>query len=598
MTATIFDIETTAIDDWHTLRGLDKIHCIVTRTGKEVKTYSGDSIDEGVEALRTADVIVGHNSIGFDIPAIKKLYPGWDRGHRFVGDTLVMARLVWPNRKELDFRIDDFPKNMIGSHSLKSWGVRLGENKAEYEGGWDEFTDEMLDYCVQDTLVTQRLWDEAHPLVSCESMLTEHRFAEILSDQSVYGFRFDVEKASRLYAELADKRDILHKRLVDTFPPVHEEMKTPAYWFVGDKRYKTKAEAVKSNGLAKDVRRGPNRVKETPFNPDSRQQIANCLIDKYGWSPESFTPGGQPKVDETILKAMPFDEAKLLVDYLTLSKRLGQLSEGNEAWLKLETGGRIHGFVNHNGTVTGRCTHRNPNMAQVPSCSAPYGEECRSLFMAPKGRMLVGVDASGLELRCLAHYLSRWDRGRYAEIICSGDIHTANQKAAGLATRDQAKTFIYGLIFGAGAQKFGSIVGGGVKDGQRMMSRFLTKIPALKRLRETIKETLKGRDHLIGLDGRKIPIRSNHSALNALLQSAGAVVMKRATIRANLYCEGLDVHQVAHVHDEIQYEAVEKDAQEVGNLAVCAIRDAGKDIDFRCPLDGEYKIGRTWAETH
>ena len=268
--------------------------------------------------------------------------------------------------------------------------------------------------------------------------------------------------------------------------------------------------------------------------------------------------------------------------------------------MKLEVDGRIHGYVNTNGTVTGRCTHSRCNVAQVPSSHAKYGKKCRSLFYAPGKRLLVGCDASGLELRCLAHYLHPYDDGRYGEIIINEDIHTANQKAAGLKSRSQAKEFVYAWLYGASAPRIGSIVGGGAKEGQQLIQRFLRKLPALKYLKESIDAALKNRDYLVGLDGRHIPVRSSHSALNALLQSAGAVIMKQATVDAykNHRGEELDVIQVAHIHDEIQYEASEDDAVFAGELAVDAIQNSGKPFGFRCPLDGEFKVGADWSETH
>ena len=608
MIPTIFDIETTAIDNFQTLEGLEKIHCIVLRTGDRVETYHGENLEAGLRSLRLADVIVGHNAVGFDIPAIQKLYPEW-APEGMVRDTLLMARLKYPDQKNLDYRdAQDLPKNLIGSHSLKAWGYRLGVLKGNYgeqESAWDKFSDDMLKYCIQDTLVTQRLWeavtskdDPSRPIV------LEHRFAEIVDQQVKNGFAFDLSKATELYGEWSHARDELRKKLVKQFPPAKVVMKTPEFW-VGrhegsEGRFPTKAAAKKSGFKDKQITRGPLKVKEKPFNPDSRQQIASCLIDKYGWSPEVFTPNGQPQIDESILKAMPFEEAKMLVDYLTLAKRIAQLSEGQEAWMKLVNNGRIHGEVVTNGTVTGRCTHRRPNIAQCPSSSAPYGKECRGLFVAPEGRCLVGVDASGLELRCLAHYLWPWDGGKYADLILNGDIHTANQKAAGLETRDQAKSFIYGWLYGAGPPKIGNIVNGTARDGQRLMSRFLKKMPALKKLKDQVFKSLENRNYLIGLDGRRIPIRSKHSALNALLQGAGAVLMKQATVDAHDAHKRhrLDVKQVAHIHDEIQYEVLEEDAHEAGQLAVRSISLAGLLFGFRCPLDGEYKVGKNWSETH
>ena len=605
MTPLIFDIETSAITNFRTLEGLKCIHCIVIRRGDTVETYSGSQITQALECLRIADVIVGHNAVGFDIPAIKKLYPGWEP-EGAVRDTLLLARLKYPDQKNLDFSmpVSDLPKKLIGSHSLAAWGFRLGIRKGDYgstENAWEDFNDDMLDYCVQDTLVTQRLYGmvDSESESAC-SVILEHQFAEIIDQQVKNGFAFDLDKAAKHYGEWSQIRDDLRARLIKTFPEATQVMKTPKYWLAGGKKYLTKTAAKKAKHRERDITKGPNKVKKIPFNPDSRQQIARCLMEKYGWEPQEFTPGGQPQIDESILKGMPFDEAKMLVDYLTISKRIAQLAEGNEAWMKLVDNGRIYGSVITNGTVTGRCTHRKPNLAQCPSIHSPYGKECRELFIAPPGRVLVGVDASGLELRCLAHYLWKWDAGKYADIILNGDIHRANQKAAGLETRDQAKTFIYGWLYGAGPQKIGAIVNGTATDGQRLMARFLRKMPALKYLKDAITNSIAKRSYLISLDGRKIPIRSKHSALNALLQGAGAVIMKQATINAfRLHKKhGLDVKQVAHIHDEVQYEVVNKDAEQAGQLAVRSITLAGQPFGFRCPLDGEFKIGESWASTH
>ena len=605
MTATIFDIETSAIDNFRTLEGLECIHCLVIRQGDRVDSYHGDNLEQGLDLLRMADVIVGHNAIGFDIPAIQRLYPDW-KPEGAVRDTLVMARLHWPDQKKEDFALahSGFPKNLIGSHSLKAWGYRLGVHKGDYgeqPDAWDQFSDEMLDYCIQDTLVTQKLWDAVTAQDdSSTSIVLEHEFARIIDEQINNGFAFDVRAAASLYAEWAGQRDDMRRELVDRFPPAQEQLKSPAYWQVDGDIYPTKTAAKKAGYKDSEITRGPNKVKEIPFNPDSRPQIARCLINKYKWKPEVYTPNGQPQIDESILKALPFEEAKMLVDYLTLSKRIGQLAEGKEAWIKLEQDGRIHGFVNTNGTVTGRCTHSRPNVAQVPATGAPYGKECRSLFIAPEGKVLVGVDASGLELRCLAHYLWPYDNGKYADIILNGDIHEANRKAAGLETRDQAKTFIYAWLYGAGPAKIGKIVGGTAKDGKRLIARFLKQMPALKLLRDAIARAVEKRGYLVGLDGRRIPVRSSHSALNALLQSAGAVIMKQATVDATRRLKKaiIDAKQVAHIHDEIQYEVAEEDAIIVGESVVAAICMAGQPFGFRCPLDGEYRIGKNWAETH
>ncbi len=612
MTVTTFDIETNGIEDFQNLSDLHTIHCLVLRWGSEVKTFTGDRIEPGLKLLEIQDIIVGHNSTAFDIPAIQKLYP-WFSPKGCVRDSMVMSRLAWSNQRDLDFGNDKLPKNLIGSHSLKAWGYRLGVHKGEYEGGWDELNDEMVKYCEQDTAVTRALYEAAAAkLQDVEAIILEHDFHKIICDQERTGFGFDTQKAAELYATLAGKRSKLKEELSKSYPPQIERMKTPEYWVGGGSdlygdngerpRYKTKT-AAKAAGH-KVIVKGPLRTKVVPFNPDSRLQIAQFLTEKHGWEPTAFTPSGQPQVDERILKSLDIPEADLLVTYLTLSKRIGQLAEGKEAWLRLEKAGRIHGRVNSNGTVTGRCTHSRPNLAATPAVAAEWGKECRSLFVPTKGRVLVGVDLSGLELRCLAHYMARYDGGAYSRLIMEGDIHTANQEAAGLANRDDAKTLIYCLIYGGGPQKIGSIVNGGVREGRNLMNRFLDRMPALRTLRRQVMKVAKSRKELYGLDGRPIPVRSAHSSLNALLQSCGSIVTKKATtIIHRVYLrrwisENLYAKQVAHIHDEIQFECAENLGDDLGFLAVQSIKEAGEFFDLRCPLDGQYKIGSSWAATH
>jgi DNA polymerase I-like protein with 3'-5' exonuclease and polymerase domains len=346
-----------------------------------------------------------------------------------------------------------------------------------------------------------------------------------------------------------------------------------------------------------------NKTKAIPFNPGSRDQIAARLVD-LGWEPTERTPDGRIKIDESVLKKINHASARLLLEYLTVSKRLGQVAEGENGWIKVVRKGRIHGKVNTNGAVTGRCTHSLPNLAQVPASRATYGKECRQLFKAGDGYDLVGVDASGLELRCLAHYLALFDNGAYAKNLLEDDIHTVNQKAAGLETRDQAKTFIYAFLYGAGDAKIGDIVGGTSKHGAALKKRFLAQLPALARLKKAVETKVKRCGYLTGIDGRILPIRSEHSALNMLLQSAGAVAMKQALIKVHRdltvlgWKHGNEFAFVANVHDEFQAEVLPEKSDLYGKMAVEAIRFAGDSLGFKCPLDGEYKVGRNWAETH
>ena len=281
-----------------------------------------------------------------------------------------------------------------------------------------------------------------------------------------------------------------------------------------------------------------------------------------------------------------------------------------KSWLESvnDDTGRVHGQVNPCGAVTGRMTHSKPNCAQVPATrfdkdgnvlwgfEGGYGADCRDLWTVPKGYKLVGVDASGLELRMLAHYMND---DKYTNEILTGDIHTANQKSAGLRTRDQAKTFIYAFLYGAGVLKLGSVAGGGASLGTQLQRNFLDNTPALKQLRTNVQRKAK-KGWVRGLDNRKLHIRSEHSALNTVLQSAGAIIMKKALILLDEYAKQykIDYKFVLNVHDEFQCEVREDQADFFGGLAVGSIVQAGKYFNLNCPLDGEYKVGETWQQTH
>ena len=606
------DIETNAINDWLNLTDLEKVHCLcVMQNGGDgclaYNSQRGD-IEQGLEVIENADIIVGHNIQKFDLPALKKMYGFKPKG--CVRDTMLMSRLVFPDQKNQDFKLTDLPRKLIGSHSLKAWGYRLQMHKGDYGEGedcWDEWSQEMEDYCFRDVQVTKKLYMSLmNQSPSKESVILEHDFASDIRQQEINGFRFDTKSAQTLHAELLSEKSKLESHLRDIFPATEIPMKKPQYWECDGEKYETKTHARSMGCREKDIKRGPNKIKVIPFNPGSRDQIAQGLIKKYGWKPEKFTGEGKPQIDESVLEAMEYEEGAILLKYLTIGKRLGQLAEGKEAWLKNSTNDRIHGSVNTNGAVSGRCTHSRPNVSQVPSVNAIYGKECRSLFLPDEGKVLVGCDASGLELRMLAHYLAFADKGEYAKIVTEGDPHTANQKAAGLPTRAAAKTFIYALIYGSGDQNLGKLVGGGAKEGKVIRAKFMDGMPAFKKLRKAIDHNVSTKGFLIGLDGRKLPVRSKHSALNLLLQSAGAVVMKQATVNLNRVIRRMNQHksdpnmvkQVAHIHDEVQVSCPEEVSHVVGTAACRSIVAAGEMFNLSCKLDAEFRVGANWAETH
>lgn len=621
MTRTLFfDIETNAINDWSTYSDLHTVHClsIYDPMIPKMLTFHGESIERGLLELQKADRIVGHNVIDFDIPALKKLY-GFSPPLVKVLDTLVVSRCVFPDLRNDDFGRNGFDKALVGSHSLKAWGHRMGSTTkltyGEEDGAFDSYNDEMRKYCERDVIVTQLLYDYLFKHKPSKEMIAiEHWFKFVISLQERHGFKFDLDKADVLTAKLMGIRAKLTTDLQNQWKPTEVEMKSPAGWTLTTDQAtyegKTKndiklqlKEAGEVQALVKNAVKTGNAVKEIPFNPGSRKQIAERLMG-LGYELPTENDGVSYKVDESVLRGIDHPIAEDLLSYLLVQKRLGQLAEGKQAWLKLQKNGVIHGSVNTNGAVTGRCTHSNPNVAQVPSVRAEYGSECRELFTVRNGYKLVGCDASGLELRMLAHYMAFYDNGQYAKIVTEGDVHTVNQQAAGLETRDQAKTFIYALLYGAGDEKIGNIAGGNAQLGQKLKRKFFSSLPALARLQADVQRKVKHGGELIGLDGRILPIRSSHAALNMLLQSAGAVVMKVALIQLFHLLNGLKWQHgreyafVANIHDEFQAEVAPDKAETFGKLAVESIQHAGKQLKLNVRLDGEFKIGNNWAETH
>ena len=583
----IFDIETDGL-----ISDVTKIHSIVIKDIDTDKMYSyhGDKIGRGLYILSGANLLVGHNILKFDLPVIKKLYPEY-KIEGEVLDTLLVSRLIWTNRKEIDFRMKELPLKLAGRHSLESWGFRLGLRKGDFlkENDFSKWSPEMQKYCERDVEVNYELYKLIKKQnYSQEAIQLEHEFQKCIAQQEAHGFYFDVASAKKLYASLAKRRLELEQSLISAFPNWQKFKGT----FIPKRDNKTL-------GYKKGV--PIKRYEEITFNPNSRDHIADRLMNK-GWKPKLFTPDGKPKVDESVLSTLEYPEAKILAEHFLIQKRIGQLAEGANAWLKLERQGKIHGQVITNGANTGRCTHQKPNVAQTPSVGVPYGKECRSLFTVPDGFNLVGCDASGLELRCLAHYLGAFDGGSFAKQLLDGDIHTYNQEQIGLPSRDLAKRVIYGCIYGIGNQRLGEVVGKSAQEGKRIKEKLFKALPALKQLADTVLVKVRNQNYLLGLDKRKLIPRSEHSSLNLLIQSCGALILKKATVilheKLKEYKYDNDVQMVAHIHDELQLQCKSAIADAVGKIARQSIIDAGVYFKLRCPLDAQYKIGKTWADTH
>ena len=524
-------------------------------SGKTIKWYNNEGFADYISQFA---YLVAHNGISFDFPVLNRVW-GTKIGMKQAMDTLVLSRLYNPS--------------IEGGHSLKAWGERLKFPKDEFTGDFDAgLTPEMEKYCVQDVEVLAKLYlFITKRLESMEfseySVFLEHQVAFVLHKQEKHGFLFDIKAGMALNAELFDKICAIKDLFNIKYPIKLEE------------RF-----SEKTGKRLKD--------KVIEFNPASRQMIAEVLLEA-GVKLTEKTEKGSWIIDETTLNGIDHPDAKLFVEYMLLQKRQSQL----DSWFKaMKDDSRVHGKVITNGAVTGRMTHHSPNMAQVPSCSSPYGAECRALWTVPKGFKLVGADASGLELRMLAHYMQD---AEYTDTVVNGDIHTKNQLAAGLAARTQAKTFIYAFLYGAGDAKIGSIVNGSSAEGKKLKEQFLKATPALDTLIKKVQKIAK-KGYLPALDGRKVWIRSEHAALNSLLQSAGAIVMKQALIILTNKIKDAKItsYFVANVHDEWQIEVDAEYADVVGKMATDAIKEAGEFFNMRCPLAGEYKVGLNWKETH
>ena len=596
----IFDLESDGLYDDAT-----QIYCIVCHDIVLNKTYKygPQNINKALEHLLSADVLIGHNIMFYDIPLLTKL-------HNIIFnckviDTLVCTRLIWPKETllELDYSaMRHVPPRLKGSASLKAWGYRLSDQKIDFKD-FSHYTEEMLEYCVQDVNVTNKLLlhiiKQNYPQ---PSLSIEHEFAYYINKQIRAGVPFDIDAALDLVDVLRTKQKRLEGELKEIFPPIkYSEWFTP-------KVNNTK------RGYIKDVPFEKIRYEE--FNPGSRQQIVERLQRKYGWTPKRTTDKGNPVLDDDVLEQLPFPEAKQLAEYMLVKKRLGQLADGKGAWLKMVNNdtGRMHGNVITNGCITARCAHKSPNLGQVVAAYSPYGKECRSLFHAPYDWDQLGIDAKGLEIRTLAGYLALWDDGEYASLVVNPevDIHTYNQEKFGVPTRDIAKRLLYAMLYGCGAAKAGTIIDPKEKNeeklrvlGRNAIDGFLEGVPALRKLKDQVEETISTRGYLIGLDKRSLYCRSAFKGLNVLLQSAGAIIMKQVVINVNRNIKknlgleyGQDWFQMLMIHDEIQIACNPKHTAAINEEALNAFPEAQQFFGFKCKIEGDSKVGSNWADTH
>lgn len=724
--AVIFDIETNGLlpEQVEPPFCMDKIHCLVIKcvvTGKVLEFVNNsktNNLAQGIAILMRAKYLLGHNIVDFDIPAIQLVYPDFEPDGRIV-DTLVMARMCFADQKEKDFRLAASGKlegRLIGTMGLESWGQRLGMHKGDYMKSrreelkqqhkdahlppptdeelhiytWGEWNQDMHDYCINDVEVNFLLWISIDKMQwENDSIVMEHRIHDLMVKQERNGFPLDKEKATILADHLQAKYDELAEEAVshigiwyrplkihtDIYNESHGETQNRRNWGNVEFAKKTMSRA---NSRKKVVASGdysklqPDLTEDAPFvkielkefNPNSRQQIVDRLKTLYGWEPQDFTENGSAIVDDEILRnlAEHIPLAETLAELFFYKKRLGQVRDGKNGWLKIvRKDGRIHGRVNVGGTVSGRATHASPNISQVPGVNpkefkdksegekflkehsglvncwgdpiivsskwkeakgewsittrgrtGEYGYDCRELFTVSPGYKLVGCDLSGIEFRCLGNLTYPFDDGEIIDVVLNGDIHQRNADLAGIS-RSVAKRLLYACAYGGGDAKLGYIVEPLSSEarqrslGKVLRQKLMSAMPSLQRaIKEIHTEMRRNNNTIRGLDGRRLYVRSRHSALNLRLQSDGAMIAKKWCLLVDdaFYEEGWDHHPEAEYafcswsHDEIQVAVREDLAARAGQLMEAMAPVAGEHFGFHCPVAAEHKIGDNWAMTH
>ena len=572
--------------------------------------WNNKEIGPALETMSKATVLIGHNIIRYDMPVLEKVCSFKSKARLL--DTMVCARLIKSNIKDTDallLKQKRLPVEFFGKHSIEAWGYRLGVMKLHVGiEDWSAWTPEIQERCVGDTELNLLLFKHLKiDSYSPQAIELENRIQVVCARIEESGWPFDMEAAQALHIKLVSEKARLGKMLEAEY----------GFWFAPKEANPAKREFipkvnVKTTGYVKG--QPCCKLKRVDFNAESTAHVVRAL-SKKGWIPEEFTEAGAPKVDESIIASLTerWPELKTLAEYITVGTRLGQLADGKQAWLKnVQPDMCIHGSINPMGTITGRASHFAPNLGQVPAVHSRkggltlYGRACRELFTVKPGFVMVGADMSGLELRCLAHYVAPMDGGEYGKLVCEGNVHTFNMQSAGLNSRDQAKTYIYALNYGAGDAKLGKIIQQGAKEGKRLREQTMKGFPAYAKLIEKIKANVNTSNTLVGLDKRVLPVRAAYAALNTLLQSAGAILCKEwvSSCYEHLIAKGFkygwdgDFVILGWIHDEIQVAVRSGMEQEVQTLFVQLAREAGTPFGFRVPLDGASKTGPTWADTH
>lgn len=597
-----------------------KVWCLVGYDLDEKKTYVSTNYDEIRDILSNCDEIIGHNIIGYDLPVLKKLGIFVPPKEQKVTDTLVLSRLLNPDRKP-----PKGYKGKAGPHSIEVWGYRFGVPKPEHED-WSQFSQEMLHRCKEDVRIQVRLY---RYLMRKEwgdwnwsfASFIEHEVARIIIEQEDNGFKFNLPLAKKhidyLNREIERLDSLISERLsleVVNDGPVNKPFKKDGTY--------SKMARDWLGCLDDNTYYSPNcvggkfsRIHWSEPDIGSRQKVTRQLL-RLGWVPKVYTDKGSPKLTVEgapceSLSSVGKEEGQWIADRFILSHRRSQI----QGWIdNIRPDGRITAGANPLGTPTGRMRHNT--IVNVPKSAdqVKFGKQMRELFTVEGygdgDYLLCGHDADGLELRVLGHHMGDED---FIKAVDEGDkakgtdVHTCNQRKAELDTRDDAKTFIYAFIYGAGDAKLGKIKGGGAAVGKEIKAKFLEGLPALEGLIKRLKAQAK-KGYVVGIDGRKLYMRRNpetgkvldHKALNTLIQGDGAIIMKLSMIYLDIMIKNrqLDARKVIDQHDESQAEVHKKDIKKYTELSCRSIVKSGNRLKLKCPLRASAQVGKNWSETH
>lgn len=592
----ILDLETDGLRDECT-----RIFVVCVEHATSSERLSFRTKEDFLSWLDREYILVGHNLVAFDVPVLNRLW-GAGIGISRCVDTFVLSMLYSPNFE--------------GGHSLEAWGQRLKFPKLEYKD-FTQYSDEMLEYCENDVALTKKLFlrltkrmrDVGFTELGAEiETLSWHI---IQNKQRRHGFPFDYKRALELYTTLRAREEALKNEIHQQWPPILSPIKTLSR--------ANKKDGSSSADYLRCVEQFPKIETHSDgsftvfdyveFNLGSPpQRIAKLL--EAGWAPTAYTKAGNPKVDEESL--IRFAETSGNEGARTLAKWIVTNSRANmiNTWLNAynEKTGAIHGSLWLAGSL--RYRHDNPNSANIPAVrvdddgprrgeNGSWTYESRDLWTCgdPDVYELVGVDAKGIQLRILAHYLNDEE---FNKAILSADPHTYNQNAWGLDTRAKAKTILYAIVMGAGDGRVSSEANISLKEAKATKKQLFDRVPGFPKLIGRLQNEWKRTGRIKLCDGTPVLVPKDYRVIPFLLQGDESKIMKMASILLDkeIRRNKLEAYKVADVHDEWQFVVRKEHVAKFEELALGVFPAVARIFNYTIELAGDAKVGKTWAETH